>query len=334
MRSTEMARRAPAPGESSRRRPLLALPVAAAIALSFACASTKTQAPPAPSVQPEQRASLEKIQRAVEALRPAGQPMPPVEPGDWLESYPEKRQTFNEYLQTNPTVARGERRIIYVQPLGEFSPAQRRIVDLTAEYFGISFGLPVKTLPARSLDSVPAEAQRLGISERQILASYIIDRMLAPDVPADAAVLVGLTDADLYPEPSWNYVFGVANLERRVGVWSMARFGDPGEGPGAFRQCLLRTLKIAAHETGHTFSLPHCVMYQCIMNGSNSLEETDRQPLATCPECTGKLCWATGVDAKSRLELIAGFCDRNGLRDEARAAREGLGMLDGSARRP
>lgn len=46
------------------------------------------------------------------------------------------------------------------------------------------------------------------------------------------------------------------------------------------------------------------------------------------------LCWATGVDAKSRLEQLADFCDRNGLRDEARAAREALGMLDGSARRP
>jgi archaemetzincin len=30
---------------------------------------------------------------------------------------------------------------------------------------------------------------------------------------------------DLYPEPSWNFVFGQASLNERVGVYSFARYG-------------------------------------------------------------------------------------------------------------
>src|SRR3712207_7363776 len=43
-----------------------------------------------------------------------------------------------------------------------------------------------------------------------------------------------------------------------------------------FKLTLLRTLKIAAHETGHMFSVRHCTKYECVMNGSNHLGETDR----------------------------------------------------------
>lgn len=63
------------------------------------------------------------------------------------------------------------------------------------------------------------------------------------------------------------------------------------------------------------------------MNGSNSLEETDRCPLDLCPECTGKLSWATGVDARSRLEDIEAFCKRSGLLPEAALARKSRDAL-------
>ena len=35
---------------------------------------------------------------------------------------------------------------------------------------------------------------------------------------------MGITNMDLYPSPSWNYVFGMANLKRRTGVFSFARY--------------------------------------------------------------------------------------------------------------
>lgn len=304
------------------------LAMALAFSLTAACSAPKT-APPATNTATSEtsRASLEQVRRTVEALRPVGVALDAPQPGDWRERFTEPPQTLDEYLASDPTVAREDRRKLYVQPLGTFSPARRKIVTLTAEFLGDYFGLEVVTLPDRLLDTVPFDSQREGLTGRQILAGYIVDRMLAPEVPADGAVLVGLTDVDLYPEPAWNFVFGVANLKARAGVWSMARFGYPDDGPGAFRECLLRTLKIATHETGHAFSLPHCVLYRCSMNGSNSLDETDKCPLDLCPECTGKLTWATGADARTRLERIAEFCRKNGLRPEEALARRSLEAL-------
>ncbi len=312
------------------RARLLTMALVLALSAIAACSTPRTAPQPsssAPASSESARASLEEIRGTIESLRPVGVALAAPQPGDWRERFTEPAQTFDEYLASEPSVARDDRRKLYVQPLGEFSPARRKIVDLTAEFLGDYFGLEVVTLHPRSLDTVPFDSQREGVTGRQILAGYIVDRMLAPEVPADGAVLVGLTDVDLYPEPSWNFVFGVANLKARAGVWSMARLGFPDDGPASFRQCLLRTLKIATHETGHAFSLPHCVLYRCSMNGSNSLDETDKCPLDLCPECTGKLAWATGVSARVRLERIEAFCKRNGLKSEAELVSKSLAAI-------
>jgi predicted Zn-dependent protease len=67
--------------------------------------------------------------------------------------------------------------------------------------------------------------------------------------------VVQFTAVDLFPAPSWNFVFGQASLAGRVGVWSFARNGNPAEGEAGFRRCLARTLRIAAHEVGHMFGM-------------------------------------------------------------------------------
>ncbi|HEY4596413.1 MAG TPA: hypothetical protein VIJ02_08445, partial [Thermoanaerobaculia bacterium] len=71
--------------------------------------------------------------------------------------------------------------------------------------------------------------------------------------------------------------------------------------------------KIASHETGHMFSIPHCTKYLCVMNGTGSLNEVDRHPLDACPECMAKICWATGYDPRRRFERIADFFARQGM---------------------
>ena len=55
--------------------------------------------------------------------------------------------------------------------------------------------------------------------------------LMARRTPGDAAVL-GITALDLWPGPGWNFVFGQVSLRERVGVWSMARNGDPDESFG------------------------------------------------------------------------------------------------------
>jgi len=50
-----------------------------------------------------------------------------------------------------------------------------------------------------------------------------------------------------------------------------------------------RCLNVLIHEIGHLFGLGHCPFFECLMNGSNSLEESDQQPLYFCPICDHKL---------------------------------------------
>ncbi len=71
------------------------------------------------------------------------------------------------------------------------------------------------------------------------------------------------------------------------------------------------------HEIGHVFGLPHCIDYLCVMNGSNSLDESDRQPLHLCPGCRRKLEWNRGFDIKARYRRLRAFYDRHGLAREA-----------------
>jgi archaemetzincin len=149
-------------------------------------------------------------------------------------------------------------------------------------------------------------------SARQVRTGYILDELLAPQLPKDAAAMIALTNEDLYPDESMNFVFGQASFDNRVGVWSLYRLtgkNDP-------QQFLLRTLKIATHETGHMFSIRHCTKYECVMSGSNYIGETDRHPVDACPECMAKIAWLSKISPAERYRKLADYCVRTGLKDE------------------
>jgi archaemetzincin len=265
--------------------------------------------------------TVDELNRIREALAPLHAKLGKPKPGDWLATYQEDGQTFAEYLKCSPVTPNGERRIIYVQPLGDFTPEQRRIITVTSDFMSRFFDRPVKLLDDLSLSAVPESARRLNPYGRQLQldCSYILGTLLPPRLPADGAACIAFTATDLWPgQDRWNFVFGQAELRDRVGVWSLSRNGNPSGGEEAFRLCLLRTIKTAVHETGHMFTLQHCIAWQCVMNGSNNLEEADRQPLALCPECLAKICWATGAEPVARYRRLAEFCQTAGL-DEQRA---------------
>ena len=244
--------------------------------------------------------------------------MPPAKPGDWLNLHKEEGQTFKQYLACKPTLPRGQRTVLYIQPVGEFAVDERRIVELTWEFMGLFYNLPVRTLPDLSIHGIPVKARRVHPTTRdsQVLTSYVLKDLLKPRLPSDAAAMLALTTSDLWPGEGWNFVFGQASLSERVGVWSIRRYGDPSKGPAAFRLCLRRAIATAAHETGHMFSIRHCIRYGCTMNGSESLEESDRQPLELCPECLAKVCWATRTPPLDRFHKLAEFCEKTGLLQE------------------
>jgi archaemetzincin len=269
---------------------------------------------------PELRAAMAKL---VPLHKKLGEP----KPGDWLSHHAERGQTFAQYLRSAPVLARGKRDTIYIQPLGEMDAVRKQIVDLTASYMALYFGCPVKVEAPLSLKVVPKSARRQRFGNEQILTTYVLDDVLKPRLPKDAAAFLAFTATDLWPGRGWNFVFGQASLRERVGVWSIARNGDPTKSKKSFRLCLLRTLKTATHETGHMFSMPHCIAYECNQCGSNSRAESDRRPLALCPECMAKVCWGSRKDPKERYAALADFCKQHGLASEQAFFTRSLGVL-------
>ena len=123
--------------------------------------------------------------------------------------------------------------------------------------------------------------------------------------------MMGVTMTDLYPSPDWNFVFGMARIKNRVGVFSFARYGnDPV-------LSLKRAMKVISHETGHAFGIRHCVHFHCLMNGSNSLQETDRSPLHVCPVCLRKLHWGLKFDPAVRYKKLSSFLEEQEMNDDA-----------------
>jgi archaemetzincin len=293
----------------------------------LALAATGLEAMPGdPSPSPD----LDSIRAAGRAIRPLHALKRPPRPGDWLERHREPGQTFDEYRASDPNRPIAERTTIYIQPLGEFDAAQSRLIVTTADLLGRFYGLPVATLDRIGLDTIPAGARRVhpAWGDRQVLTTYLLDH-LRRRRPDDAVAVLGLTTSDLWPGEGWNFVFGQASLRDRVGVWSLYRQGDPAQD---FATCLRRTLKTAAHETGHMLGMAHCTAYECGMNGSNHRAEADARPLWFCPEDEMKVWWACRVDAAARYARLVEFAESHGLADEARFWRRSLVALEGQGK--
>lgn len=264
------------------------------------------------------RLDASRIHTLTSAIRPLCQPLEKPAPNDWLAQHEEPGQSFRQYLRSRPVTIRGDRTVIYVQPLGELDGAHRGIVHETARFLSQFYGCAVVTLDPLALDVVPDTARRTHAwGGEQLLTTYILDEVLRPRLPDDAVAFIAFTSSDLWPGKGWNFVFGQARLRQRVGVWSLNRFGDPAESEDARLLCLRRTLKLAVHETGHMFSMLHCTAYQCGMCGSNHLQETDRRPLHFCVECMAKVCWATQADPLRRAQTLESTLRELGLTGDA-----------------
>jgi archaemetzincin len=267
-------------------------------------------------------------------LVPLHKPLGPPQPGDWLDENKEPGQTYQAYIAGNPVRATAQREVIYIQPLGAFKAAERKILDLAAKFEGIFFQLPVQVRADLPLSVIPGRARRTHPEWKtpQILSTYVLDQVLVPRLPRDAVACIAFTESDLWPGKGWNFLFGQASLANRVGVWSMHRFGDPAASEASFRVTLRRTLRTAVHETGHMFSMWHCIDFECVMNGSNHLEEADSQPLWLCPLCLAKLCHATGAEPRKRFEELIAFAKENELADEETFWRQSLAALQAPAK--
>lgn len=258
-------------------------------------------------------------------------------PQDWLAGpgRKERHRSFESYVRSSPPGRTAKRRTVVFQPLGEFTGDQKELIEQVRRYTEIFFGTVSRVEKAVPLPERGARALPHGGGERkQYLTGAIMDDVLLPRLPEDAICSLGVTMGDLYPQASWNFVFGQASLRRRVGVQSFARYSPEfygrKSGPDARKLLLMRSVKVVVHETGHMFGLHHCRRYQCVENGSNHLGESDAQPVFLCPDCLRKLHWNLGFDPVGRYEKMLAFWDGEGFDEESAWLRRRLKVLRGA----
>lgn len=256
------------------------------------------------------------------AFDPAGDftPMGKPGPSDWLAQHPERTQSYDDYIASGPNLPDARRRVIYLLPIGEFpagTPPMTSLVQIVRAFFM----LEVRVLPAARVADVKVTTRiHESTKKRQLLAPDVL-KWLTKRLPDDAYALMAATMEDLYPDPAWNFVFGMASSRERVGVQSFARqdasfFGDKRE-PGWEKLLLRRATWTLVHEISHMFGLTHCVYWTCVVAGSNHQTEADSRPLHACPVCARKLYQAIRFDPARREDSLAATLRKLGIEDEA-----------------
>jgi archaemetzincin len=247
--------------------------------------------------------------------------------GEWLYIYKEPAQTLAIYRAMTFVRPDAKRKNIVLQPLGPMDDEQQKTLEAMREYAEIFFQTPARvakpmelSIPDMQLVRQVPLGNRHGTYDRQYDADKILEHLLHKNLPDDAVAYLGITLVDLW-SGDLHYVFGLGSLNKRVGIYSLCRyfpeFWGREHSEDTDVMALRRACKVLNHETGHLFSLTHCIFYRCSMNGSNSLGETDDAPMEYCPVCHRKLMWNIGFDALKRYEALLAFYKKHKLDPEA-----------------
>lgn len=234
--------------------------------------------------------------------------------GEWLYDHKENGQTFLQFVSSKTTKKFDTSYVIYLQPFGEFHSLQNDIIQITKEYLSLFFQRKVEVLPILSDIEIPFYNRRIREDgHEQILAPFILDSVLNKINVRNSAALMAISEKDLFPSKSWSFVFGLASYYKRVGVTSIYRLQDKILDTSNFVKCLKRLINVSSHEIGHMFSIQHCISAKCVMNGSNSMYETDLGTNRLCSECQKKLFYSLGYKNEKRLKELKVFFKKYNL---------------------
>jgi len=102
-------------------------------------------------------------------------------------------------------------------------------------------------------------------------------------------LVLGVVDVDIFV-PELNFVFGQAECPGKAGLISLWRlrpeFYGKRSDTGLF---IIRGIKEAIHEVGHTLGLEHCDNPFCVMHFANTIIETDLKKSFFCNKCSVKV---------------------------------------------
>ena len=142
------------------------------------------------------------LQRAFAPNADSFDPIPNPEPNDWLAVHNEAGQTFDEFKASHSNRPTQSRRIIYLQPLGDFAPDCSPSIDKLREFAAAFFTMEVKALPRIPIQSAKFATRQNPLNGNQQLLTGDVLTFLTTRLPADAFCILAITMEDLYPEPS------------------------------------------------------------------------------------------------------------------------------------
>ncbi len=166
--------------------------------------------------------------------------------------------------------------LITVVPLGRMGVDVVRFVSDSLQ--------GILRLPINLAQPVPLPQSSFMESRNQYNSMTVI-KYLAENQSSGRLKVLGITNKDLCT-PILTYVFGEAYMGGEAAVISCFRLyrGQSGE-PVSTDHFLDRVVKVALHEIGHTFNVPHCHTGRCVMRASNSLKELDEKLNYLCNYC-------------------------------------------------
>jgi archaemetzincin len=254
------------------------------------------------------------------------------QPNEWLEDMLDKTpdQDFDGFVRSRPNIPNKSRNVIYLQPIcdpielteppfpaGPW-PSWSLLESAVQRFY---HPLQVRSLPAVPMDKlrpVPDHRASRGYGT-QWHAAKVLDALERSRLPADAYCVLAVTMCDLYPRDEWNFVYGLARLTARVGVFSFVRhIPELDQGTPQWREATMlhASMKTMLHEIGHMFGMKHCTWFNCMMRGSNgAMVEHQPNYLHLCPVCLRKLHWSIGFDVPEHhsrmLELFQRYEENN-----------------------
>ena len=168
-----------------------------------------------------------------------------------------------------------------IVPLGSFGAAAAESVAASLRE---TYKLEVTVLKAEPL---PSEA--FYKPRGRYRADKLLD-FLEGATPPEYGFVLGLTDRDIsFTKDAKHYdwgIFGLAYMSRRPCVVSTFRLQRKVSRNGM----MVRLLKVARHEVGHTFGLQHCPDKRCAMaDAEGSIKGVDSSDGSFCKGCAGAL---------------------------------------------
>ncbi|CAF4797090.1 unnamed protein product [Rotaria sp. Silwood1] len=241
----------------------------------------------------------------------------------WLNQRQEYGQTFKSFEQVVSKAIPHS-----TQPIGSFEHPRAPPLELIGEFAQAFFlGCDVKILPM--VDFTESMPNRINSGTKQIqyqtkgLFEYLAHTRSQRNA-REELLCVAVTMADIYPDETYNFVYGQARVTDSYGVYSFSRLDPLFPMPphksmnmkltDADRTIILRRcIKILLHEIGHLFGLKHCIYYLCLMNGANNQIEMDQQPLFVCPVCLRKLQSSLKFNIEQMYRKFSDLCERYNL---------------------